>query len=83
MRGDQRVNCVLGVFYYVGCVCVLLQVHSKAIQSSVQEQTGERSVWFTYRSLPHWKPSEIAGCRRGITDRDPVIDSRGRKWQHV
>ncbi|CAI9615821.1 unnamed protein product, partial [Staurois parvus] len=53
MWADQRVNCVL--FYCGGCVfftvstlhCMVLLC--RAIQSSVQELTGERSVLFTYR----------------------------------
>ncbi|CAI9579054.1 unnamed protein product [Staurois parvus] len=52
MRGDQRVNCVLGVFYY-GAVCLCFTVSTllcmavlcTAIQSSVHELTG-RTVFF-------------------------------------
>ncbi|CAI9606662.1 unnamed protein product, partial [Staurois parvus] len=56
--GNQRVNCVL--FYLRGlCLCftvstlLCMALLCRAIQSSVQELTGERSVLFTYRSLPH------------------------------
>ncbi|CAI9617787.1 unnamed protein product, partial [Staurois parvus] len=65
MWGNQRVNCVL--FYYVCCVCfsvstlLCMALPCRAIQSHMQELTGERSVYsFTYRSLPHQKPLEIA-----------------------
>ncbi|CAI9578811.1 unnamed protein product, partial [Staurois parvus] len=56
MWGNQRVNCVL--FYCELCVCftvstlLCMAVLCKAIQSSVQELTGERSVLCTYSSLP-------------------------------
>ncbi|CAI9614472.1 unnamed protein product, partial [Staurois parvus] len=51
MRGNQRVNCVLGVFYY-GAVSVCFTVITllwiavlcTAIQSSVPELTGSRTV---------------------------------------
>ncbi|CAI9568998.1 unnamed protein product, partial [Staurois parvus] len=48
----KEVNCVL--FYCV--LCVLYTVNTvlcRAIQRSVQELTGERSVLFLHRSLPH------------------------------
>ncbi|CAI9548080.1 unnamed protein product [Staurois parvus] len=60
MRGNQRVNCVL--CFTRGCVRVLHCKHAalycsamlcRAIQSSILELTGERSVLFTYRPLPH------------------------------
>ncbi|CAI9569260.1 unnamed protein product, partial [Staurois parvus] len=54
MRGDQRVNCMLGVFYWGGGVLVL---HCKqtaldgcavqSIQSSVSELTGRTRLLFT------------------------------------
>ncbi|CAI9596838.1 unnamed protein product, partial [Staurois parvus] len=40
MRGDQRVNCVLGVFYFTVSTLLWMVVLCTAIQSSVQELTG-------------------------------------------
>ncbi|CAI9569345.1 unnamed protein product, partial [Staurois parvus] len=55
MRGDQKVNCVLGVFYYGAvsvCFTVItllwLAVLCKAIQSSMSMLTGERPVLFPH-----------------------------------
>ncbi|CAI9581128.1 unnamed protein product, partial [Staurois parvus] len=39
-------------------------------------------VLFTYRPLPCQCYLAIAGCRRGIYSRDPVIDICSRQWQH-
>ncbi|CAI9583038.1 unnamed protein product, partial [Staurois parvus] len=59
MWGDQRVNSVLCAVSLLGlCVCftvstlLCMALLCRYIQSSVQELTGERSVSFTYRSLP-------------------------------
>ncbi|CAI9565805.1 unnamed protein product [Staurois parvus] len=41
-------------------VCMALLC--RAIQSSVQVLTGERSVLFVHKSLPHRRYSEITGC---------------------
>ncbi|CAI9551615.1 unnamed protein product [Staurois parvus] len=61
MWGDQRVNCVLyECFPLVNCVLstvntlLCMALLCRAIQSSVQELTGERTVLFTYSSLPRW-----------------------------
>ncbi|CAI9589751.1 unnamed protein product, partial [Staurois parvus] len=51
-------------------------------QSSVQELTGERSVLFSYRSLPRRRYLSITVCRQVSTGWDPTIDSRGHEWRH-
>ncbi|CAI9575525.1 unnamed protein product, partial [Staurois parvus] len=56
--GDQRVNCVhftmcCFVLYFIVSTLLCMAVLCRATQSSVQELTGERSVLFIHRSLPH------------------------------
>ncbi|CAI9551178.1 unnamed protein product [Staurois parvus] len=45
--------------------------------------TGEKYVLFTHRPLPFLCSSVITGCWRGISGRDPVIDSCSRQWTSV
>ncbi|CAI9546621.1 unnamed protein product, partial [Staurois parvus] len=59
MWGNQRVNCVLcAVLLWAMCVfstvstLLCMALLCRAMQSSVQELTGERTVLFTYSSLP-------------------------------
>ncbi|CAI9616739.1 unnamed protein product, partial [Staurois parvus] len=64
MLGDHRVNCAvllcgLCVLYTVSTL-LCMALLCRAIQSSVQELTGERSVLFTYSSLP---PLDRGDCR--------------------
>ncbi|CAI9581014.1 unnamed protein product [Staurois parvus] len=56
-------------------ICMVLLL--RAIQSSVQELTGEISVLFIHRSLPCWRYLAINRCWREITGLNLLIESGG------
>ncbi|CAI9576535.1 unnamed protein product, partial [Staurois parvus] len=68
MWGDQRVSCVLCVYFTISTL-ICMAVLCRAIQSSVQELTEEICIVYIQVS----PPLEIAGCWWEITSWNPVI----------